>query len=123
MQYGPQQAPESFRDPQDNERGYSRPENAKWIGKPVEQWDWREKPLVERDWTERWQTAGDLQENRPLRPGTDPGGRNLVWDNTAPTKKVLQLHSGLQKAESALLVQTRTGKIGLGKFLHDCRVH
>jgi len=95
---------------------------AKWIGKPVEQWDWREKPLVEWDWTERWWAAGDLQENRLLRPGTDPGGHNLVWDNTAPTKKVLQLHSGLQKAESALLVQARTGKIGLGKFLHDCRV-
>jgi len=32
------------------------------------------------------------------------------------------LHKNLQKAESALLVQARTGKIGLGKFLHDWKV-
>jgi hypothetical protein len=35
---------------------------------------------------------------------------------------VLSLHKSLQKAESALLVQARTGKIGLGKFLYDRKV-
>jgi hypothetical protein len=35
---------------------------------------------------------------------------------------VLLLHKSLQKAESALLVQARIGKIGLGKFLHDRKV-
>ena len=34
-----------------------------------------------------------------------------------PTKKVLQLHEGLSKRESALLVQLRTEKIGLNDFL------
>jgi hypothetical protein len=35
---------------------------------------------------------------------------------------VLSLHKSLQKAESALLVQARTGKIGLSKFLYDRKV-
>jgi hypothetical protein len=35
---------------------------------------------------------------------------------------VLQLHKNLQKAESALLVQARTRKIGLAKFLHSWKV-
>jgi hypothetical protein len=68
----------------------------------VEQWDWREKPLVERDWAERWRTTSGPQEDRPQWPSTDPGGRNLVRDNTALTKKVLQLHSGLRKARKCL---------------------
>ena len=35
---------------------------------------------------------------------------------------MLSLYKSLQKAESALLVQARTGKIGLGKFLYDRKV-
>jgi hypothetical protein len=35
---------------------------------------------------------------------------------------VLSLYKSLQKAESALLVQARIGKIGLGKFLYDWKV-
>ena len=35
---------------------------------------------------------------------------------------MLLLHKSLQKAESALLVQARTGKIGLGKFLYNRKV-
>jgi hypothetical protein len=34
---------------------------------------------------------------------------------------VLKLHVGLRKAESALLTQARTGKIGLAKFLQTER--
>jgi hypothetical protein len=34
-----------------------------------------------------------------------------------PSKKVLQLHEGLSKRESALLVQLRTEKIGFKDFL------
>jgi hypothetical protein len=35
---------------------------------------------------------------------------------------VLKLHSGLRKAESSVLVQTRTGRIGLAKFLYSRKV-
>jgi len=57
-----------------------------------------------------------------VRPGTDPGNRQVVPEDTPPTKQVLQLHVGLRKAESALLTQARTGKIGLAKFLYRQRV-
>ena len=39
-----------------------------------------------------------------------------------PTKKILQLHEGLSKRESALLVQLRTEKIGLKDFLFQRKV-
>lgn len=93
----------------------------KWIGKPIGQWDQREKPLVAQDWIERWTRASGTQDNRLLWPGTDPGGGQVGLD-PAPTAQVLSLHKSLQKAESALLVQARTGKIGLGKFLYNRKV-
>jgi hypothetical protein len=76
---------------------------------------------VARDWTERWTRASGTQDNRLLWPRTDLGGDQVGLD-PAPTAQVLSLHKSLQKAESALLVQARTGKIGLGKFLHDRKV-
>jgi hypothetical protein len=84
-------------------------------------WDQREKELVARDWTIRWQ-AEIARIDRPLRPGTDPGGRKLVLEDSAPTKNVLRLHNKLYKAESALLIQARTGRIGLARFLHSRKV-
>jgi hypothetical protein len=57
-----------------------------------------------------------------VRPGTDPGNRQVVPEDTPPTKQVLQLHVGLRRAESALLTKARTGKIGLAKFLYRQRV-
>jgi hypothetical protein len=39
-----------------------------------------------------------------------------------PTAQVLKLHDGLQKAESSMLVQVRTGSIGLRKHLHRQQV-
>jgi hypothetical protein len=39
-----------------------------------------------------------------------------------PTAQVLKLHDGLQNAESSMLVQVRTGSIGLRKHLHRRRV-
>jgi hypothetical protein len=58
-------------------------------------------------------------------------GRAVRRHTPMPTKKVLQLHADLSKAESALLVQMRTEKIGLKDFLfnhrvpgfHDARCH
>jgi hypothetical protein len=39
-----------------------------------------------------------------------------------PIITVLKLHSGLRKAESSVLVQARTGSIGLAKFLYKRKV-
>jgi len=46
----------------------------------------------------------------------------VVPEDTPPTKQTLKLHEGLRKAESALLTQARTGRIGLAKFLYGRRV-
>ena len=51
-----------------------------------------------------------------------PSGQKTVRTDTPPTKRVLGLHVDLRKAESALLTQIRTGRIGLAKFLHSRRV-
>ena len=53
-----------------------------------------------------------------FRPELDPGGKKLVIEDPPPTDKVIELHKGLHKAESALLVQARTKKIGLAEFLY-----
>jgi hypothetical protein len=39
-----------------------------------------------------------------------------------PSRKRILLHTGLQKAESAVLTQIRTGRIGLAAFLNKARV-
>ena len=49
-------------------------------------------------------------------------GRELHAICPKPTKKTLEIHRGLCKAASALIVQMRTEKIGLKKFLHSRKV-
>jgi hypothetical protein len=71
---------------------------------------------VLEDWTARW-IVEQRRAKWVVRPGTDPGGRQAVPKNTPPNRRVLKLHAGLQKAESSVLVQARTGRIGLAKFL------
>jgi hypothetical protein len=93
----------------------------KWIGQPIGQWDERGKQKVLQDWTARWEEDCRRTE-RIVRPGTDPGGRQTVPEDTPPNRAVLKLHSGLRKAESSVLVQARTGRIGLAKFLHKRKV-
>jgi hypothetical protein len=69
------------------------------------------------DWTDRWK-AGLRRLERVVQPGTDPGNQAVpVPEDTPPNKAVLKLHLGLQKAESSVLVQARTARIGLAKFL------
>jgi hypothetical protein len=53
---------------------------------------------------------------------TDPGNRQTIPEDTILNRAVLKLHSGLQKAESSVLVQARTGRIGLSKFLYNRKV-
>lgn len=59
------------------------------------------------EWKERWE-----------------GLPRTRWDQIeqAPDKKVVQLHRKLKKAESSMLVQLRTGRIGLANFLNKARV-
>ena len=46
------------------------------------------------------------------------------WDQIKrpPDPKILQLHKGLKKAESSMLIQLRTGRIGLNYFLNKAKV-
>ena len=87
-----------------------------WIGQPIELWDEREKRKVLKDWTARW-ARDQKRTERVVRPGTDSGGHQIVPEDTLPNKGTLKLHSGLRKAESSVLVQARTGRIGLARFL------
>jgi len=78
---------------------------------------------VQKEWTERWRLACCKQEKDILfRPELDPGAKELVIEDPPPTDKVIELHKGLHKAESALLVQARTKKLGLAEFLYAQRV-
>lgn len=58
-------------------------------------------------WEQRWKS----------RPRTE-------WDQIQqpPDKKILRLHNKLKKAESSVIVQLRTGRIGLAHFLNKARV-
>ena len=93
----------------------------KWIGTPLGLWGGRHKRLVLRDWESRWK-AENRRLGRDSRPVTDREGRGVVQTDTAPTRKVLLLHKDLRKAESSLLVQIRTGRIGLAEFLYSRKV-
>ena len=64
---------------------------------------------VEREWEARWKEG---REGRvATRPADDYKPKALFTD------QALQRHEGLNKAQSSLLVQARTGAIGLRSFL------
>jgi hypothetical protein len=58
-------------------------------------------------WEERWRAAPRSAAEALPQP---------------PDAKVLRLHEGLHKAESSILTQLRTGKIGLADFLYKAGV-
>jgi hypothetical protein len=58
---------------------------------------------------------------RVIRSRTDPGTRAVPRD-TPPNEQALNLPTGLQKAESAVLVQVQTGQIRPSRFLHSRKV-
>jgi hypothetical protein len=72
-----------------------------------------EKQRVLAAWKSRWQTQESQKQ-----------GTQDYWDQIKrpPDPAVLQLHKNLHKAESAILVQLRTGRTGLSRFLHKARV-
>jgi hypothetical protein len=92
-----------------------------WARAPLDLWDQREKKLVLQEWESRWQ-AENRRLGRGERLAIEPGNCRVVPADTPPNKKILELHQDFQKAESALLVQARTGRIGLAQFLNSRRV-
>jgi ribonuclease HI len=66
------------------------------------------KTQTEEAWSAKWKI--------------ETKGRATYRHTPRPTKKVLQLHKGLTKRKSALLVQLRTEKIGFNDFLFNRRV-
>ena len=67
-------------------------------------------------------------DRRPKKGRTDdtardrPKGRQAAPEDTPTSRGVLRLHTGLRKAESSVLVQSHTGRIGLAKVLYNLRV-
>jgi hypothetical protein len=55
------------------------------------------------EWERKWRATQPAWTQRNARP---------------PDPKVLQLHEGLRKAESSMLIQAPTEKIGLAQFLY-----
>jgi hypothetical protein len=88
---------------------------------PIGLWNERKRWKVVKDWTARWKKDQE-RADRVVQPGTGPGRRQVVPENTPPNKAVLKLHPRLRKAEGSVLVQARTGRIGLAKFLYSCKV-
>ena len=63
-------------------------------------------------WKDRWKAREPREPRLDRSRGTYAG----------PAKARLQLHAQLQKAESAVLIQARTGCIGLAQFLQHRKV-
>ncbi|OHE90236.1 zinc knuckle [Colletotrichum orchidophilum] len=82
-----------------------KPQHLYALRSTLKTWTYRE---ANKMWQARW-TA-------------EPRGRTSFRYTPKPTKRVLQLHEGLSKRQSAILVQMRTEKIGLKDFLFSRRV-
>lgn len=63
------------------------------------------KSITETKWKSEWKMAKHRRVTFRLLP--------------EPTRKSLALHSSLTKAQSSVLIQARTSKIALRKYLHD----
>ena len=70
------------------------------------------KLASEQKTLERWEEVWSREKT----------GRELYAICPKPTKQTLKIHKSLCKAASALVVQMRTEKIGLKKFLHSRKV-
>ncbi|KAG6122014.1 hypothetical protein E4U13_003442 [Claviceps humidiphila] len=70
--------------------------------------------ILEKEWKERWhRNRAKARASRPQRTIT-AAEQNPSFHSTG---KIVRLHGSLMKHESAALVQMRTEKIGLRKFL------
>jgi hypothetical protein len=71
---------------------------------------------LKRNWKNRWQRSIEATQRRRQGRYVEPAEKEF------PTKDPLIKHRGLLKHESSVLIQLRTGKIGLNSFLHRRRV-
>ena len=60
-----------------------------------------------QEWQDQWRATQPVRGQRNTRP---------------PNLAVLKLHQGLHKAESSVLIQARTEKIGFAQFLYQHKV-
>ena len=83
---------------------------------------WQARLLSEQWCWERWHElhGGPPPQIQLLDP--DPGGGDNWKPDKMPYRASLRLRAGLSKAQSSILTQMRTGKIGLAAFLCRRRV-
>ena len=88
---------------------------AEWIQNHSTRPTTQEKQKVLEAWKARWHAQEAQKEQRRAQD---------YWDQIKrpPDPAILQLHKNLQKAESTMLVQLRTGRTGLRHFLSKARV-
>jgi hypothetical protein len=84
-----------------------------WVGRHAEQGGGGPDEAVREEWERRWKAG---REGRPIVRTADNPTEALFTD------LALRRHDGLHKAHSSLLVQARTGDIGLRSFLFRRRV-
>ena len=88
---------------------------ATWAAQWVPE-DTNAEAAAEQAWRCRWQKEYDeAVRQRPRR-------HKEAADNPLFTEEAVRRHDGLRKAESSMLIQVRTGKIGLWDFLFQQRV-
>jgi hypothetical protein len=73
-------------------------------GQPIGTW----KAILLQKWKERWASQ------------PPPKHQGATYD--PPDKRTLEIHKNLKKAESSILIQIRTGCIGLSPFLYKMKV-
>ena len=83
---------------------------------------WQARLLSEQWCWERWHElhGGPQPQVQLLDP--DPGGGDNWKPDKMPYRATLRLRAGLSKAQSSILTQIRTGKVGLAAFLCKRRV-
>jgi hypothetical protein len=88
-------------------------ERAEWARRWKAHEDQTNRKIIQ-DWEARWHREHAAAEQR--------GHRHAPADDPIFTKGALAVYLGLRKHESSLLMQLRTGKIGLRAFLFQRRV-
>jgi len=98
----------------------ARTDALRWFNKEdFESCDGTLKTRVLRNWKTRWRETA----TSPRRESDQYiNSLRVIPQNTEPTARVLQLHKNLYKAESSVLIQARTGCIGLNQFLYKRKV-
>ena len=78
----------------------------------------RIRSTLTKRWTEQW---GNPRDNKGL-PNVEAPGRALRRLEDTLSVRILDKYRSLDKAESSVLIQARTGHIGLNGYLHQRKV-